>query len=79
MLARLWWKEARLFWPVWLVLVLAAAGVHGLALNTIERPDRGMLMGFALGWAVLYALAAGAAAFAGERENRRSCSWTSCR
>jgi hypothetical protein len=70
MLVRLWWKEARLFWPIWFWLMLVAAGIHWLALRTVERPEEGTLVTLALGWAVLYGLAVGAAAFAGEREGR---------
>lgn len=72
MLARLWWKEARLYWPVWLVLILVAAGVQWVLEANLERSPlrRSTLTQAALGWGVLYALVAGAAAFAGERENR---------
>jgi hypothetical protein len=33
MYARLWWKEARQFWPIWAVLLLAAAGTQWLVLS----------------------------------------------
>lgn len=69
MLARLWWKEYRAFAPVWLVLALAAAGAQWLLLTLSPEDFRsGALTLVALGWVVLYAFTAGAAAFAGERE-----------
>ena len=65
----LWWKDARQFWPIWVVLLLAAAATQWLMLILVGRPVRfGGLGVSALLWAGLYALAAGAAAFAGERE-----------
>ena len=68
MYARLWWKDARQFWPIWLF----CSGRRGHAVADVElrgRPVRyGALGVSALLWAGLYALAAGAAAFAGERE-----------
>jgi hypothetical protein len=69
MLARLWWKEYRAFGPVWLVLALAAGGAQWLLLTLSPNEFRsGALTLVALGWVVLYAFTAGAAAFAGERE-----------
>ena len=69
MYACLWWKDARQFWPIWLVLLLAAAATQWLMLSLVGRPVRfGALGVSALLWAGLYGLAAGAAAFAGERE-----------
>ena len=65
MYARLWWKEARLFWPIWLTLGVAALGVQRLIL-WFDFPR--MLIPVSLSWSVLYAFAVGAAAFAGERE-----------
>ena len=69
MYARLWWKDARQFWPIWLVLIVAAAFTQWMILTFVGRPARFGWLGIsALLWASLYALAAGAAAFAGERE-----------
>ena len=69
MYARLWWKDARQFWPIWVVLLLAAAATQWMMLIFVGRPARFGALGIsALLWASLYALAAGAAAFAGERE-----------
>ncbi len=69
MYACLWWKDARQFWPIWVVLLLAAAATQWLMLILVGRPVRfGALGVSALLWAGLYGLAAGAAAFAGERE-----------
>jgi hypothetical protein len=71
MLARLWWKESRMFWPYWLALGLMAALVQWLILRYGGADTRtGVLSFVALGWAILYAFAVGAASFAGERENR---------
>ena len=70
MLARLWWKEYRVFGPVLLTLVLFAAGFDLLLVSARgEAIDSGTLMTIALVWAGLYAFAVGAAAFAGERES----------
>ncbi|MFI5457427.1 MAG: hypothetical protein ACHRXM_18440 [Isosphaerales bacterium] len=69
MYARLWWKDVRQFWPIWVFLALAAAVVQGLLLHYLGRDARQGLLGLsALLCASLYAFAAGAAAFAGERE-----------
>jgi hypothetical protein len=69
MYARLWWKDARQFWPIWVFLALAAAVVQGLLLYFGGRDARQGALGFsALICASLYAFAVGAAAFAGERE-----------
>ena len=71
MLARLWWKEFRLFWPVWLCISLFALVGQWLALWFFGNEARtGVLMLVALGWAFLYATAVSSAAFAGEREQR---------
>ncbi len=71
MLARLWWREFRALGPSWPLLWLAAAGVQGLLLYAGDVEARqGTLTPIALIWAVLYGFAAGAAAFAGERESR---------
>jgi ABC-type transport system involved in multi-copper enzyme maturation permease subunit len=70
MYARLWWKDARQFWPIWVLLVSGAAVIQWLMLTFVGRPvQNGTLGVIALLWASLYALAAGAAAFAGERES----------
>ena len=44
MLARLWWKEARVFGPIWLILGLAAAGLQWflLSVRSRRRPVRGL-------------------------------------
>jgi hypothetical protein len=69
MYARLWWKDARQFWPIWLVVFAAAAVTQALVLTFVGGEARhGALFAPALLWAGLYALAAGAAAFAAERE-----------
>lgn len=71
MLARLWWKEARQFWPIWLFLVLLAVGCQWALLRFLGADARsGTLGALALAWTCLYGCAAGAAAIAGERENR---------
>jgi hypothetical protein len=69
MYVRLWWKDARQFWPIWLFLALAAAVVQGLLLHYLGKDVRNGQLGLsALICASLYAFATGAAAFAGERE-----------
>ena len=69
MYARLWWKDARQFWPIWVFLALAAAVVQGLLLYYLGQDARHGALGLsALICASLYAFATGAAAFAGERE-----------
>ena len=69
MYVRLWWKDLRQFWPIWLVLILAAALTQWMILIFIGRPARFGGLGIsALLWASLYAVAVGAGAFAGERE-----------
>ena len=69
MYARLWWKDARQFWPIWVVLLLGAAGTQWMVLASLGLEARYGGLGIsALIWASLYAVAAGAAAFAGERE-----------
>ena len=69
MYARLWWKDARQFWPIWVFLALAAAVVQGLLLYYLGQDVRQGALGLsALICASLYAFATGAAAFAGERE-----------
>jgi hypothetical protein len=69
MYARLWWKDARQFWPIWVFLALGAAVLQGLLLYYVGHDARqGWLGVLALLCASLYAFATGAAAFAGERE-----------
>jgi ABC-type transport system involved in multi-copper enzyme maturation permease subunit len=71
MVARLWWKEARLFWPIWALLAVLALAAQGLTLHFLGQQARsGGLLVLALGWTILYAFAVAAAAFAGEREHR---------
>jgi ABC-2 family transporter protein len=71
MLARLWWKEYRVFGPVWLILALASGLLQWLYLSTDDPAWRtGSLTTAALSWSVLYAFACGAAMFAGERESK---------
>lgn len=68
MYARLWWKDLRQFWPIWLFLVVAAAAAQWLTLLFGVNARHGSLLMLAIFWTSLYALTAGAAAFAGERE-----------
>jgi hypothetical protein len=71
MFARLWWKEYRVFGPVWLILVVAAGLLQWLFLSVHSEDSRtGGLTFSALCWAVLYAFAAGSAALSGERESK---------
>ena len=37
MYARLWWKDARQFWPIWVVLVLGAAATQWMVLISLGR------------------------------------------
>src|SRR5262249_933654 len=70
MYMRLWWKDARQFWPVWVFLVLAASVTQAVVLHYGGPEARqGAFPLVALGWTCLYAFAVGAAAFAGGREN----------
>lgn len=69
MYARLWWKDARQLWPIWVFLAVAAVVGQWLALrfwSSISQHTALVLL--ATVWASFYAIAAGAAAFAGERE-----------
>jgi ABC-2 family transporter protein len=69
MYMRLWWKEARQFWTIWVFVALAAAAMQWAALNYYGPQVRqGPLLVLALAWSVLYAVVVGSAAFAGERE-----------
>jgi ABC-type transport system involved in multi-copper enzyme maturation permease subunit len=69
MYARLWWKDLRQFWPIWVFLAVGAAIVQALVLHFAGASAReGFFGNLAVLYASLYALAVGAAAFAGERE-----------
>ena len=71
MYARLWWKEARTFWPIVAALGGVALLVQNLFLWLRISPadlEAGLLIPLAMAWAVLHAFAVGAAALAGERE-----------
>jgi hypothetical protein len=70
MYLRLWWKDARQFWPIWVFLILAATVTQGLMVHYggPEMRDVGAWSIVALCWTTLYAFAVSAAAFAGERE-----------
>ena len=71
MLVRLWWKEWQSLAPTLVTLVVTATGVQWFLLSYGGSDIRnGILVPISLCWAVLYALAAGSASFAGERENR---------
>ncbi len=71
MVARLWWKDARQFWPIWVLLAVIGLAAQWLALHYFgEKARSGELAVAALGWTCLYAFAIAAAAFAGERESR---------
>ncbi len=70
MLARLWWKDARQFWPIWLIVAGSAAACQWFLLAFGGQDVRqGWLIVAAVGWSLLYGFAVSAAAFAGEREN----------
>ncbi len=71
MLIRLWWKEWRSLAPIMATLVISAAALHWFLLTYGGRDIRnGILIPIAVSFAVVYALVAGAASFAGERESR---------
>jgi hypothetical protein len=71
MLARLWWKEARLFWPIAAFLAVVCVVAHWLAIYYYGDDARsGALIVMAFGWTCLYGFAVAAASLAGERENR---------
>ncbi|MGO9921022.1 MAG: hypothetical protein ACLQIB_40835 [Isosphaeraceae bacterium] len=69
MYARLWWKDARQLWPIWVFLAVAAAVAQWLTEKywTSARSPNALIL-LAIMWASFYAVAAGAAAFAGEVE-----------
>jgi hypothetical protein len=70
MYRRLWWKDARQFWPIWAFLVLVAGMAQLVVYHYEASPESRafLLRSLAMGWPFLYAYAVGAAAFAGERE-----------
>ena len=72
MIARLWWKEARQVGPIW--VFLAGLGLFWMAVIqwyfTTGSSPRATLSGPALFITFIYMFLIGAAAFAGERENR---------
>ena len=71
MLIRLWWKEARLSWPIWVFVMLMAILWQWLALRYFNADTKlGLLVPLAFFWTSLYALAISAGSFAGEKENR---------
>ena len=71
MYARLWWKETRLFWPIWVAIGMFAAGVQWLLLwSKVPEARVGFLVLLGLGWSLIYALAVGAGVFAGDRESK---------
>ncbi len=71
MVARLWWKDARQFWPIWVLIAVLGLAAQALALHYFDEQARnGQLAFMALGWTCLFGFAIAAAAFAGERENR---------
>jgi hypothetical protein len=71
MITRLWWKEARLIWPIAAFLAIVSVAVHWLAIYYLGKDARaGGLPILALGWTCLYAFAVASASLAGEQENR---------
>jgi ABC-type transport system involved in multi-copper enzyme maturation permease subunit len=71
MVARLWWKDARQFWPIWALLAVLALAIQGLLLQYAGPSARaGELTVLAVFWTSLYGCAVAAAGLAGERENR---------
>jgi hypothetical protein len=70
MVLRLWWKEARVFWPLWVALGVAAALVQWFLLwIKLNDAKIGLLIVLGPSWALLYAFAAGAGVIAAERES----------
>ncbi len=69
MYARVWWKDARQLWPIWVFLAVAAAVAQWLTQRYgMPTSSPYTLTLLAMVWASFYAVAAGAAAFAGEHE-----------
>ena len=62
MLARLWWKDARQFLPIWTTVALVALLNHWLFLTYLAEARRGALLVIAFGMTCLYALVVTAAA-----------------
>ncbi len=59
MVARLWWKEARMFWPIWVFLVVVAVATQMLRcihLRSARRSRPAFWPFLALGWTCFYAL-----------------------
>ncbi len=70
MVMRLWWKDARQFWPIAALLVVFGGVIQVLVLRYGgDEARRGSLVFLAFLWTSLYAFAVAAAAFAGERES----------
>ena len=70
MIMRLWWKDARQFWPIAAVLVVFGGVIQAFVVQYGgEEARRGSLVYLAFVWTGLYAFAVTAAAFAGERES----------
>jgi ABC-2 family transporter protein len=71
MVMRLWWKDARQFWPIGALLVVFGGVIQVLVLRYGGDDARhGSFVFLAFLWTSLYAFAVTAAAFAGERESR---------
>ncbi len=71
MYARLWWKETRLFWPIWVALGVVAAAVQWFLLwSKVPEARVGFLIVLGFGWSMLYAFAVGAGVVAAERESK---------
>jgi hypothetical protein len=71
MVARLWWKEARLIWPIAALLAVVSVAAQWLVIHYLGKEARtGGLPLLALGWTCLYGFSVASATLAGERENR---------
>ncbi len=70
MFTRLLWKEFRVFWPIWLCVALGGAAIQAFVATVMSREYRYFsdYAFIALCFALVYACATGAAAFAAERE-----------
>ncbi len=69
MYTRLWWKEWRQFWPIWLFILCAALLIQAFTLGLgSENAGKGIFVFLAAMWVSLYAVAVGAGAIAGEQE-----------
>lgn len=73
MLGRLWWKDARQFWPIGAALVVTAGVIQWLVLRYLKHEpldvQARVLFLSAATLAAIYAVAVSASAFAGEREH----------